>query len=93
MAMSKHESPQTKQSRGVRPRTPITFFVRPKKVIQETPPRFAAPFGGSLDQTPTSGAAQLARSAARPRAQTMLAQPHRSFAPDRGGAQWIEKQN
>ena len=31
-----------KQSRGVRPRTPITFFVRPKKVIKETPPRFTA---------------------------------------------------
>jgi hypothetical protein len=27
----------------VRPRTPITFFVRPKKVIKENPPRFAAP--------------------------------------------------
>jgi hypothetical protein len=31
-----------KQSRGVWPRTPITFFVRPKKVIKETPPRFTA---------------------------------------------------
>jgi len=30
------------QSRGVRPRTPITFFMRLKKVIKETPPRFAA---------------------------------------------------
>ena len=30
-------------SRGARPRTPITFFVRPKKVIKETQPRFAAP--------------------------------------------------
>jgi len=31
------------QSRGVRPRTPITFFMRLKKIIKETPPRFAAP--------------------------------------------------
>jgi len=36
------------QSRGVCPRTPITFFVRPKKVIQETPPRFTAHFVGPL---------------------------------------------
>jgi len=31
-----------KQSRGVRPRTPVPFFVRPKKGTKETPPRFAA---------------------------------------------------
>jgi len=35
-------SPTANQLRGVWPRTPITFFVRPKKVIQEMPPRFAA---------------------------------------------------
>jgi|SRR3989338_4165518 len=49
------------------------------------------PLRGSLDQPQTSGAAQLARSATRPRAQTVLAQPHRSFASDRGGAQGMEK--
>ena len=68
--MEHSDTQHQKQSRGVWPRTPITFFVRPKKVIQETPPRFTAPFGGSLEQTPTSGAAQLARSATRPRART-----------------------
>jgi len=36
------EARQQYKIRGVRPRTPITFFVRPKKVIKETPPRFAA---------------------------------------------------
>jgi hypothetical protein len=51
------------------------------------------PLRGSLDQSRTSGAAQLARSATRPRAQTVLAQPHRSSAPDRGGAQGAEKPN
>ena len=47
---------------------------------------------GSLDQTQTSGAAQLARSATRPRAQTVLAQPHRSFVSDRGGAQGMKSE-
>jgi len=57
-----------KQNRGVRPRTPMTFFVWPKKVIKETPPQFAAPCGGTLRCSNGQAAAELAL-----RAQTVLA--------------------
>jgi len=53
-----------------------------KKAIPGLPP-----LRGSLDFSSTSGAAELARSAAQPRAQTVLAQLHRLLMKNRGGAQ------
>src|SRR5487761_2199516 len=45
------------QSHGVRPRTPITFFMRLKKVIKKTPPRFAALRGFPRSDTNERGCA------------------------------------
>ena len=73
----------------------VTFFCfAKKKVIKETPPRFAAPFGGTLDQPQASGAAQLDLAGRTPRAplrDSNSARPNlRSLATDRGGAQGME---
>jgi len=58
-----------KQSRGVRPRTPTTFFTRVKKVAKESTPRFAAHFVGALRCSTGQAAAELALCA-----QTVLAE-------------------
>jgi len=54
----------------------------PKKAIPGLPP-----LRGSREKSPSCGAAELARSAAQPRAQTILAQEHRMMMIFLGGAQ------
>ncbi|OYY45621.1 MAG: hypothetical protein B7Y56_06855 [Gallionellales bacterium 35-53-114] len=58
-----------------------------KKSIQKKAIPGLPPLRGSLAFSPTSGAAELARSATQPRAQTVLAQLHRLLVKKRGGAQ------
>lgn len=82
-----------KQNRRGLPGSKFLSFASPNERNQRKGDPGLPPLRGTLDQSRTSGAAQLARSAARPRAQTVLAQPHRSFVADRGGAQGIESQN
>jgi hypothetical protein len=69
------------------------FLLRQRKSNQKEGDPGLPPLRGTLDQPQASGAAQLARSATRPRAQTVLAQPHRLFASDRGGAQGLKSKD
>jgi hypothetical protein len=69
------------------------LLLRQKESYQRKGDPGLPPLRGTLDQPQASGAAQLARSATRPRTQTVLAQPHRSFVSDRGGAQGMKSEN
>ncbi len=77
----------SKQNRRGLPDSKLLSFASPKESNQRKGDPGLPPLRGALAQPQTSGAAQLARSAARPRAQTVLAEHHRSFTSERGGAQ------
>ena len=77
-------------------RQQVTFLVLPRKVTKRGRPRFAAPYGGTLDQPQASGAAQLALAGhtkrAPPRSSNSARLNLRLLAADRGGAQGNKKQ-